>query len=451
MYYIIGADQKEYGPITKEQLEQWIAEGRVDAQSGIRTEGSQEWRSAADFPEFAANFPVATYAPGGEGVASSSAGTPVSFPARTGGLPIASLVLGIVSMLCIGPFTGIPAIITGHMALGRIRRSGGAQKGQGLATAGLILGYVSLLWIPIHAAMVLPALVRAKARAQQINCMNNLHHIGSAYTTWARDHRGRFPFNVSTNSGGTMELASPDPDRIDPEGYLHLMVMSNELSTPKALVCPADVKITVAGSFAALTRDNVSYKIMSGSDIKESNPTAPLAACTIHGYYLTVDGIVRRWNFTPSPASSTTSSTPLSVSTAPSRPSPSTRTMNVRALHNQGLYYMTNRTLPPAERAKAVPLLESAAERGYSRSQYSLGVCYKNGIGVPTNNVLAWKWLQLAASHGSTNATVVLKKLERVMSPAEMAEGQKLAEEFAPMGTAPRSPLRPAETQNPGQ
>jgi GYF domain 2 len=59
MYKIIGADGKEYGPITAEQLRQWIAEGRVNAQTKIQMEGASEWRPLSDFPEFIAAVPGA--------------------------------------------------------------------------------------------------------------------------------------------------------------------------------------------------------------------------------------------------------------------------------------------------------------------------------------------------------------------------------------------------------
>jgi len=60
MYKIIGADGKEYGPITAEQLRQWIAEGRANAQTKILLEGTTDWKSLSEFPEFAASPPVPT-------------------------------------------------------------------------------------------------------------------------------------------------------------------------------------------------------------------------------------------------------------------------------------------------------------------------------------------------------------------------------------------------------
>ena len=53
MYKIIGADGKEYGPITAERLKQWIAESRANAQTKILAEGTTDWKTVADFPEFA--------------------------------------------------------------------------------------------------------------------------------------------------------------------------------------------------------------------------------------------------------------------------------------------------------------------------------------------------------------------------------------------------------------
>lgn len=52
MYKIIGVDQKEYGPISAEQLRQWIAEGRANAQTLVQAQAGGEWKPLASFPEF---------------------------------------------------------------------------------------------------------------------------------------------------------------------------------------------------------------------------------------------------------------------------------------------------------------------------------------------------------------------------------------------------------------
>jgi uncharacterized membrane protein len=56
MYKIIGADGNEYGPVSADQLQQWIREGRASAQTKAQAEGSAEWKTLAEFPEFAAVF-----------------------------------------------------------------------------------------------------------------------------------------------------------------------------------------------------------------------------------------------------------------------------------------------------------------------------------------------------------------------------------------------------------
>jgi hypothetical protein len=53
MYKIIGADQKEYGPVSADDLRNWIREGRVNAQTLIQAEGQSDWRPLSSYPEFA--------------------------------------------------------------------------------------------------------------------------------------------------------------------------------------------------------------------------------------------------------------------------------------------------------------------------------------------------------------------------------------------------------------
>ena len=53
MYKIIGADQKEYGPVSTEQLRQWISEGRVNGQTMVQLEGQHAWRMLSSVSELA--------------------------------------------------------------------------------------------------------------------------------------------------------------------------------------------------------------------------------------------------------------------------------------------------------------------------------------------------------------------------------------------------------------
>jgi uncharacterized membrane protein len=76
--------------------------------------------------------------------------TPGSPPAREGnGQAIASLVLGIVSFVLCGPFCSIPAVILGHISLGKIRRGVVSRDARGFALAGTVLGWVNIALVVI--------------------------------------------------------------------------------------------------------------------------------------------------------------------------------------------------------------------------------------------------------------------------------------------------------------
>jgi TM2 domain-containing membrane protein YozV len=56
MYRIIGKDGQQYGPVAAEQLRNWIADNRANAQTLVQIDGAQEWKPLAAFPEFAADL-----------------------------------------------------------------------------------------------------------------------------------------------------------------------------------------------------------------------------------------------------------------------------------------------------------------------------------------------------------------------------------------------------------
>jgi hypothetical protein len=210
------------------------------------------------------------------------------------GLAITSFVLGLLSLTCFGLLAGIPAIICGHVARGRTRLVPRQYGGAGFALAGQVMGYVSLLvTLVILPALLLPALSRAKSRAERISCANNMKQIGLSFRVWAIDNNGNFPFNVSTNQGGTLELCLPGSDGFDRNAAFHFQVMSNELSTPKILVCPADTKKQPALDFRRLQSENLSYQVFSGTNVTEVYPGQVLAVCLIHNNVLLCDGSVQ--------------------------------------------------------------------------------------------------------------------------------------------------------------
>ena len=64
---------------------------------------------------------------------------------RSPAVAIWSLILAVLSFTCGWLFTAIPAVICGHVARSKIRKSGGALGGRGIATGGLVVGYMALV------------------------------------------------------------------------------------------------------------------------------------------------------------------------------------------------------------------------------------------------------------------------------------------------------------------
>src|SRR5215510_1408748 len=95
--------------------------------------------------------------------------------------------------------------------------------------------------IAILAALLLPALAKAKAKAHRIACLNNQKQIGTALIMWAGDHGDRFPSTVDVSEGGS---------KTQLETWQHFVTMTNELGTPKILHCPSDPAKQIASDFS---------------------------------------------------------------------------------------------------------------------------------------------------------------------------------------------------------
>jgi uncharacterized protein len=82
--------------------------------------------------------------------------------------------------------------------------------------------------------------------------------------------------------------------------------------------------------------------------------------------------------------------------------------------------------------AAALRLIRPLAEQGDASAQYNLGVFYDNGLGVPQDYVSALMWLNLSAAQGKEGAATFRDLVARLMTPAQIAEAQKLAREWKP-------------------
>jgi hypothetical protein len=142
MYKILGADGREYGPVTAGQLQQWIAEGRANAQTQALAPGALEWKPLGALPEFVHQFaspppPVISPWPGA---------APAGWRRKTNGFAVAGLICGILSLICCCgcPFN-ILGLVFSLIGWAQISRHPERYEGRGLALAGVILSTAGLL------------------------------------------------------------------------------------------------------------------------------------------------------------------------------------------------------------------------------------------------------------------------------------------------------------------
>ena len=102
-------------------------------------------------------------------------------------------------------------------------------------------------------------------KSARIVCVNNQKEIAASFRAWANDHNDKYPMQVSVTNGGTMELANGG------NAWINFFVMSNKLSSPKILICPADTDKIAATNFATdFNNSKISYFV--GLDADDANP-----------------------------------------------------------------------------------------------------------------------------------------------------------------------------------
>lgn len=157
MFKIIGGDGQEYGPVSADQLRQWITEGRVNLQTRVQAAGTTEWKPLGQFPEFAGTM------------------VPPPLPPPVGAAPASKMSGGIIALIvcaCIIPVIAIVGIL---------------------------------------AAMLLPALASARESAHRAPCMNNVKQIGLAFSMYADENNNKLPARnwcdaVITNVSNNMKV-----------------------------------------------------------------------------------------------------------------------------------------------------------------------------------------------------------------------------------------------------
>lgn len=95
--------------------------------------------------------------------------------------------------------------------------------------------------------------IRSKRQAQEQQCARNLKSVGLAFRQWGIDSADKFATQRPAAYGGSMEFAT------NGNVAFTFVVMSNEINTPKVLICPADNRTPVSNFSMAVANSNVSY------------------------------------------------------------------------------------------------------------------------------------------------------------------------------------------------
>lgn len=144
-----------------------------------------------------------------------------------------------------------------------MNRNPGVARKKGELAFGIVEVLAMLTVVLVLGWLLMPRTKGCGASATRIKCVNNLKNVGLAFRIFATDNGDMFPAEVMASNG--VEVASTDIVSI----YGSL---SNELSTPKILLCPEDKKKEEATSFTNFSGKNISY--FASLTAKETLPTA---------------------------------------------------------------------------------------------------------------------------------------------------------------------------------
>jgi prepilin-type N-terminal cleavage/methylation domain-containing protein/prepilin-type processing-associated H-X9-DG protein len=125
--------------------------------------------------------------------------------------------------------------------------------------------------IGIMAALLLPVLSKGQLRARRIACVSNLKQMGDAFHLFAHEHNGKFPMQVASAEGGSLEFVN-NGYAVHGDfyfSYRHFQTLSNDLVNAKLVFCPSELYRQMATNFAALRNENVSYFVGVNADFAQ--------------------------------------------------------------------------------------------------------------------------------------------------------------------------------------
>ena len=258
--------------------------------------------------------------------------------------------------------------------------------------------------IAILAALLLPALARAKAKAQRISCTNNLKQVGLAFRTFGIDNDGNMPMTLSAALGGAADqvgvrqLQGTQIVRNQTTGAyasgsegvsMMFLCASNELSTPKILFCPSEYESTyrnASSSFAnggvavanqvPFTNDlNVSYFI--GVDAIETYPQMFLTGD--HNMGGNANPPTLAYNYMTGPAAS--AGTPY-ISAGTNFNSGTGPAWEDNMHSKQGNVGMADGSVQGFSRSRLQDALKNSGDYGRAQGNFALGTGTASGLGV---------------------------------------------------------------------
>jgi len=112
--------------------------------------------------------------------------------AKTSGMAVAAMVLGILSMFTCG-ITIIPAVLLGIVSLVKIEKSGGSLSGRGFAIAGIVVPTALLPLLALLIGILMPTLARARHIAFRMICGNNMSGLDEMMLLYTGDYDEKYP------------------------------------------------------------------------------------------------------------------------------------------------------------------------------------------------------------------------------------------------------------------
>ena len=123
--------------------------------------------------------------------------------------------------------------------------------------------------IAILAAMILPALSRAKASAKRVNCLNNIRQTTVSFKIWAQDNGGKYPWMLTVEDGGSQ-------DTLD-KPFHQFIFLADYMPSPKLLACPSDRMTKLQTTWPGfITNGNLGLSYFAGLCASEMAPRSLL-------------------------------------------------------------------------------------------------------------------------------------------------------------------------------